>query len=198
MKKKIALFDFDGTITREDSLLAFIRFTRGAVSFYLGFLLLSPLLIALKAKLVSNHRAKEWVLRFYFAGTPLEKFDAWCRDFAQNYIPDIVRPAALQEIRELQKEGIEVVLVSASPENWLAGWTSATGISLIGTRLQHNEGTITGRIEGRNCHGLEKVRRVGEIYPAGETEIVHAYGDTKGDLPMLKLAKNPHWKPFRN
>ena len=39
MNKGIAFFDFDGTITTKDTLLEFIKYSRGTMSFYWGFLL---------------------------------------------------------------------------------------------------------------------------------------------------------------
>lgn len=197
MKPRIALFDFDGTITRKDSLLEFIRFTRGTARFYMGFILLSPLLVAMKARFLSNQQGKEFVLRYFFGGTPKAVFDSWCQEFAHSRIPAIVRPGALEEIQRLKQDNITVVLVSASPENWLLDWTKANDIQLIGTHLAIKNDRISGLIKGKNCHGTEKVRRIREKYPQNEYKITDAYGDTKGDLPMLELAANQHWKPFR-
>lgn len=197
MTKRIAVFDFDGTLTREDSLLVFIRYTRGNFRFISGFILMSPWLIAMKAGLFSNQKGKEMVLRYFFGGMSQSVFDDWCRKFAENRIPALIRPGALEEISRLKRENVEVVVVSASPENWLRYWTLSHGLSLVGTQLQVKNGLITGRIEGKNCHGTEKVRRIREKYPDATTEIIAGYGDTKGDLPMLELASSRYWKPFR-
>ena len=70
MKTRIALFDFDGTITRKDSLLVFIWYVKGPVRFVVGFTLLSPFLLAMKAGFMTNQRGKEIVLRYFFGGTP--------------------------------------------------------------------------------------------------------------------------------
>lgn len=42
---RIAVFDFDGTVTTKDTLLEFIKFVRGPVSFYAGFLRYAPQLL---------------------------------------------------------------------------------------------------------------------------------------------------------
>lgn len=55
MEKKIVVaFDFDGTITTKDTLLEFIRFSKGAMAFFLGFLLHTPYLILFKLDLYQN------------------------------------------------------------------------------------------------------------------------------------------------
>jgi len=197
VKKRIAFFDFDGTITTKDTLLEFIKFSKGVFSFYLGFLLHAPFLLAYKLKIISNQRAKEMVLSFFFKGTPVEKFNSLCREFGTKVLPDLIRPKAVEEIRRLQAEGYAIVIVSASPQNWISNWAAAMQAELIASCLQVNDGLLTGRLDGRNCHGEEKVRRITEKYLMNEYESIRAYGDTSGDRPMLKLATEAHYRPFR-
>jgi len=90
-----------------------------------------------------------------------------------------------------------VVIVSASAENWLRNWCLTQGVSILATRLQDNNGRITGKIEGHNCHGEEKVHRVHEAYDLSEYAKIYCYGDTKGDKPLLGLATFSFYKPFR-
>ena len=54
----LALFDFDGTITKNDSLIKFIRFAVGDLKFVFGLFILSPVLLAYKIKLIPNFKAK--------------------------------------------------------------------------------------------------------------------------------------------
>jgi phosphoserine phosphatase len=70
-------------------------------------------------------------------------------------------------------------------------------VSLISTRLETNNGKLTGRIEGKNCRGIEKVRRIKMQYKLDEYDEIYAYGDTKGDKPMLGLATIAFYKPFQ-
>ena len=49
--KKIYAFDFDGTLTTSDTLIAFIRYAKGNWAFCLGFLRDSVLLILMKIHL---------------------------------------------------------------------------------------------------------------------------------------------------
>ena len=57
--KKIAFFDFDGTITAKDTLLEIIKFQKGITSFYFGFMLHTHWLIAYKLNWLSNNIAKQ-------------------------------------------------------------------------------------------------------------------------------------------
>ena len=53
------------------------------------------------------------------------------------------------------------------------------------------DGILTGRLEGGNVRGPEKVRRVQEWLGAGPVEL-WAYGDSGGDRELLALADHPH------
>lgn len=197
MSRRIAFFDFDGTITSRDTLLAMIRYHAGTVKYWWGFALNSPFIVAYKAGLISNQAAKERVLRFFFGRMHADAFRVSCHRFAAEQLPGLLRPKALQEIERLKAAGVEVVIVSASPEDWIRPWSEALGLQLLATRLQTKNDRITGRIEGHNCHGEEKVRRIREAYDLPAYNEIYCYGDTKGDKPMLSLATFSFYQPFR-
>jgi len=134
VKQRIAFFDFDGTITTKDTLLVFIRFSKGKIGFALGFLLNTPWLVAMKLKLISNQSAKQRVLRYFFGKQTLASFSRQCDEFAREVLPHLIRPKALSEIHRLKEAGATVVIVSASPENWINHWAEQTGADLIATR----------------------------------------------------------------
>ncbi len=196
MKKGIAFFDFDGTITTKDTLLELIKFTKGSKRLYLGLLYNIFYLLAYKVKLISNQSAKEKVLQFFFKNTPSHFFNDQCKLFSTQVLPKLIRPKALKEIQKLKNENFIVVVVSASPQNWIQPWSSVMKVELIASQLEIQDDKITGRILGKNCHGVEKVRRIMEKYVVEDYDEIYAYGDTSGDLPMLKLATQPFYKPF--
>ena len=195
--KRIAFFDFDGTITTRDTLLAFIRYQAGTFAYCIGFLLYSPWLVAYRLQIISNHLAKEKILRHFFGNMPLGKFDQLCEQFCRDVLPQLIRKKSLHEINLLKTGGAEIVVVSASPENWVGRWCADTGIQCLSTKLVTNENKLTGRIAGRNCHGNEKVNRIRDKYKLEEYDEIICYGDTNGDKPMLQLATIAFYKPFR-
>jgi phosphatidylglycerophosphatase C len=197
VSRRIAFFDFDGTITTRDTLLEFIRYSRGTTRFWLGFAINSPWLLAYKLKMIGNQAAKERILRFFFGGRPLEDFQRDCDHFTRELLPSLIRSKALTEIERLQQTGATVVIVSASPEHWIRAWAESRDIQLLATRLGVRKDRLTGRIEGKNCHGAEKVRRIREAYTLADYTEVYAYGDTGGDKPMLALGTHSFYKPFR-
>ena len=48
----------------------------------------------------------------------------------------------------------------------------------------------TGKTDGENCHGAEKVRRLRETYP--DVEIAAFYSDSRSDSPLAELAEHAY------
>ncbi|MTI38748.1 HAD-IB family hydrolase [Fulvivirga lutimaris] len=196
MSKTLALFDFDGTITTKDSFIEFLKFHKGNLNFLLGFTWLSPYLVAMKLGLIPNWKAKEIVLKYFLANLSVEDMKKVSADFSLRIIPALIRNKAIDRIKKHQENGDDIYLVSASAENWLKPWCDQIGMKLIGTRLETIDGKITGKIDGNNCYGPEKVARIkAEINISNYSEI-YAYGDSRGDKEMLALADHPHYKYF--
>lgn len=194
---KIAFFDFDGTITTDDSLLKFIRFVVGNFKFMQGLAVLSPVLILYKLKIIPNYKAKQMMLSYFFKGMSEKHFNEVARKYSLEHIDSIVREDAMKQIQWHHANGHRVVVVSASLECWLYPWCEKNGLELIGTRLEVIDGIITGRLLTKNCYGIEKVNRIRARYNLEEYEYIYAYGDSSGDREMLELAQKKAYKPFR-
>ena len=119
---KLALFDFDGTITTSDSLIKFIRFAKGDIQTALGLIILSPVLIFYKLKFIPNYKAKQWLFSYYFKGMNFTKFDQLANAYSLNYVDSILRPSAIEKIFWHKQEWHKVAVVSASIENWIKAW----------------------------------------------------------------------------
>ena len=195
--KKIAFFDFDGTITTKDTLFELIKYQKGTTRFYIGLLANIPVIAALRLRLVSSQFAKEKVLQYFFKGMELSCFQNTCDLFASEILPYMVREGVLTEIKKLQGSGFEIVVVSASAENWIKNWSDKIGARLIATHLETANKLLTGKIKGRNCNGEEKAARIRSAYNISQYDEIYCYGDTSGDKPMLALGTRAFYRPFR-
>jgi len=196
-QKSIAFFDFDGTITTDDSLLKFIRFVVGDSKFLIGLVVLSPILVAYKLKLIPNYKAKQKMLSWFFKGMRKDAFYQVANEYSLNHIDKIVRLSAMQKIQWHKENGHKVVVVSASVECWLKSWCDKNDLELIATKLEISD-VVTGKLLSKNCYGVEKVNRIKEKYELSQYEYIYAYGDSSGDKEMLELANEKHYKPFRD
>ncbi len=194
----IAFFDFDGTITTDDSLIRFVRFAVGDVKFTLGMAALSPMLVTYKLKLIPNYKAKQMLLSYFFKGMREEVFQALAREFSLGHIDPVLRPKAMEKIAWHKERGHKVVIVTASIECWLKPWCDKNDIDLIATRLEVVNGRITGKLATRNCYGIEKVNRIRESYDLTEYGTIYAYGDSAGDKEMLGIANKFYYRYFES
>jgi phosphatidylglycerophosphatase C len=197
LQKKIAFFDFDGTITHKDTMLELAKHTHGLTRYRLGMLLLSPSLIAMKMGLLSRQKAKEKFLTYFFKNTSLEKFTADCVLFSEKVIPRLIRQDAWAAIQKHQEENTPVVVVSASADNWVAPWCVQHKLQYICTGLEVKENKITGKLSGKNCNGPEKVSRIKELFDTADYTTIYCYGDSNGDQPMLQIATQPYYRIFK-
>lgn len=198
MNRSLALFDFDGTITSKDTLFEFILYAKGRMNFIIGMVALLPVFTAFLLRIIPNWRAKEMVLSFFFNGMSLKEFQSKCDLFSADKIPHMLRPDALNKIAGHIHQGDRIIIVSASPENWVGRWAEMQGLEWIATRLESINGCITGKISGKNCYGTEKVVRINEYVDIALFDKIYTYGDTASDWPMLQLGTSIHFKSFEH
>ena len=120
-------------------MLEFAKYSRGIAGYRIGMCLISHWLIAMKMGLISKRKAKEKFLTYFFGKTGVEKFNADCLSFAANIIPRLVRQDALLAIKRHREENTDIVIVSASAENWVAPWCIQNSLQYICSRLEVKE-----------------------------------------------------------
>ena len=184
---KLALFDFDGTITRDDTLIKFIRFSKGDMRYLLGMFFLSPMLVLYKLKLIPNYKAKQLMLSHYFKGMDIEEFQTMAQRYSLEHIDPILRPKAMEKILWHKNQGHTVVVVSASMRCWLQPWCDKEHLQLLSTQLEVKENRLTGKFSTKNCYGVEKEKRVREAYDLDSYEYVYAYGDGLIEITAIRL-----------
>ena len=187
--KQVFAFDFDGTLTTRDTLIAFIRYACGTSRFLLGFLLHSPLLVLMKLRLYPNGKAKQRVFSWFFRGMTIDAFDALCRDFGHSQ-RHLLRPETVSVLEQALADGAEVLVVSASIDNWVQPFFPT--VTVVGTQVEVVDGRLTGRFLTPNCYGQEKVRRILALHPDRSSYRLTAYGDSRGDRELLAFADEAH------
>lgn len=193
----LVLFDFDGTLTKKDTFIEFIKFCKGQYQFLLGILILSPVMVAFKLRLIPNWRAKEILFGFFFKGISQKEFQKKGKEFASEILPSLIRASTEKCVEHYKSAGFRMVIVTASAEEWIRPWASARGISeIISTTWEVNNGIITGKISGQNCYGMQKRKRIESEIDLSKYKTIVVYGDTSGDREMLELGTQKFYKHF--
>jgi phosphatidylglycerophosphatase C len=186
----VAAFDFDGTLSRRDTLLPFLQRVCGAQRLYRALARTGPALSRLAMGRGDRDAVKDAFLVRLLAGHPADELAEAGTAYAEFLLrSDRLRPDTLARAEAHQARGHRVVVVSASPTTYLAPLAERLGFAAaLATTLEVGpDGRITGRMLGGNCRGPEKVTRL-EAWLAGEDPVLYAYGDSAGDRELLARA----------
>ncbi len=189
----VAAFDFDGTLITGGSVFGFLSSVAGRRAVLWASVTLAPRLAY--AGLVGGtvaDRTKELLFERVLAGVPLGRADEVADTFAHRHLERHLRADVRRRFDWHRRRGDRVVIVSASPELYVRVAAEQLGAdAVIATRLAVDDRQVlTGRYEGLNCRGEEKIQRlrrwIDQAHP--DTERVWAYGNSRGDLKMLAAA----------
>jgi len=194
--RPLVAFDFDGTLTWKDSFLAFLAWRAGRGAYAVGLAALAPAVAAFAVNR-DRGRLKAAATRRFLAGATRSELEADAQRFATEFGRPLLRPDAVRAWRRWQGDGARLVIVTASPNTIVAPIARALGADLlIGTRLAFDaDDRVTGALDGANCRGPEKVRRLREVF-GDDVRLEAAYGDTDGDREMLALAEEQGLRVF--
>jgi phosphatidylglycerophosphatase C len=211
-RSDIAAFDFDGTLTSGGSVWRFLAAVAGRPRVVLAaFRLARNLLRAAVFGGQATDAAKEALFRRTLNGSRLAELAPRAAEFGVSHYRHRARSDVRARLEWHRKQGHRLVIVSASPELYVRPVAEELATDVVATRLEVGaDGRITGKYEGRNCRGEEKVARLQEWLSAttGFTGVdqdagdsrsavrlrepqrprVWAYGNSAGDVPMLRWA----------
>ena len=197
----VAAFDFDGTVTRGASTVAFLIAVRGLLPVAAALVMSLPGL--LKAVIFSGAAADEYKERLFvrlLAGKTDEELASQGRAFAATHLRLRLRPEVRRRMDWHKERGHLVVLVSASVEHYVVPAGDILAVDgVLATRLAVDAaGIVSGRFEGKNCRGAEKYARVvgwlraNGLAGAGQAQpVLWAYGNSRGDAWLLGAADHP-------
>ena len=194
--RPVVAFDFDGTLTTQDSFTRFLRWRAGPVAWALGLVRMVP---AAAAYLRRRDRGtiKAASVRVFLRDVRRADLEADAARFADQVWDRFMRPDALKVWDDWGRKGAFRVIVTASPETTVAPFARRLGAErLLGTRLAFDDqDRVTGAFAGPNCRGAEKVRRLREAF-GPDLKLTAAYGDTSGDTEMLAIAEEKGFRVF--
>jgi len=198
VKQIVAAFDFDGTLTRRETLLPFLLYTLGAVKVTRHAILLSPTLAGYALGLTDNGAAKERVFVRCFGGMGEKELRQHGERFASYVLPGLLRDESMQRFVWHKQQGHRCVVISASLELYVQPWAKGAGFDdVLATLLETSEdGHITGGISGTNCFGIEKVNRLKALLGERKGYTLYAYGDSRGDRELLSFADYAYYRKF--
>ncbi|MGQ3049785.1 MAG: HAD-IB family hydrolase [Niveispirillum sp.] len=193
MTRRIAIFDFDGTLVGGDSLLPYLGRVAGRMRSGLVFAR------AIRAGLMSaganpdddlRTRIKAGMLRRALAGVPVsvaqdaaERMRGWPRWYEPT----------LTALKRHADAGDMVVVATGGLSLYIPILLEGLPVDrILATDMEVRDGVLTGQMQGGNCVRGEKARRVAALlHEAGPFDESHGYGNRPSDLPFLALMSHP-------
>lgn len=191
--EKLALFDFDDTLCRGDSIVPYVM--------YCIWNNLAPkeqLWKAIRAYFKQRRHperaaeSKAATLSF-IKGQTQEKMDHVARAFFRDVLSPRFFEKGQEEIARLKTEGYRVVVISASADVYMRVLPEFMPVDAViaTTCVLDRKGCYTGEISV-NCKGDVKpqllAKWLGDSGVEMDAEASCAYGDSPSDAPMLRLA----------
>ena len=212
----VAAFDFDGTLTRGGSVWSFLAHVAGPMAVTRATVVLLPRLA--RAALFGGRAAddaKEALFVHTLAGHDADDVARRAVAFGLEHFRRRGRRDVRARLEWHRAQGHRIAIVSASPECYVGAVGEALGVdAVVATRLEVGaDGRLTGRYEGRNCRGAQKVARLEEWMGTSSADdaardgthagratpgataadrapapFLWAYGNSAGDRRLLRAA----------
>ncbi|HUY63489.1 MAG TPA: HAD family hydrolase [Acidimicrobiales bacterium] len=185
----VAAFDFDGTLTKGGSVWPYLATVAGPYRTALAGLSVFPRLVA-AAVLggAAADGAKEALFRRTLGGLEAAQLATRSAEFGRAHLARRRRHDVGARLEHHRRQGHHLVVVSASPELYVRAAGDELGVDgVLATRLAVGpDGHMTGRYDGDNCRGEQKLERLRawiDDHAPGAT--VWAYGNSAGDRRLL-------------
>lgn len=200
--KKLAIFDIDYTITKKETLMELFKYVMKNDKRNIRFLpraIYSGSMYALG--IYDERKVKEKFLKF-IDQIQEEELAKLVKKFYHEKLSTILYEDALKMMKKLKNEGYEIYLISASPEFYINEFYNIKEVDkIIGTKFIFKNGIFTRKMEGCNCKGEEKVRRLKEVLKNENIEVdfkeSYMFSDSLSDKPLLDLVGKPYLINYR-
>jgi phosphatidylglycerophosphatase C len=189
----LVVFDFDYTLTDRETLSRFLLRQLPRRRVLQGILTIPFLLPAFILRFGWREGLKRGVLRGFLAGMPAVDFLARAKTYADQQLPEFIKPHMRERLLRYIDQGYEVWLISGSLSAYLSPLAHRLGIKVVLAceMAIGPEGKLTGALRGGNCWGPEKLRRLRLLEPLAERPLI-MFGDSRGDRELLAEAWEGH------
>jgi phosphatidylglycerophosphatase C len=198
--RRVAAFDFDGTVSRRDTLVPFVAGVVGLPRSVAGGVAAAwSGLVRREFDPRDRDELKAHMVERLLAGRSERELERAAGLYATKLLDAGLRPEVVDQVRRHVAAGHETLFVSASLVYYLRPIARHLHMTdVIAVEPEEREGTLTGAMRGPNVRAGEKVVRLWEwlgLEPgAGRDGIeLWAYGNSSGDHELLAAADHAFW-----
>jgi HAD superfamily hydrolase (TIGR01490 family) len=188
--QNLALFDFDGTLCRQDSFTGFIFYALKKRHIVRQGIKILPKIQAYYLKRYPADQMRETLFYHMFQKQNAYHIQTIATEYAQTLIAQFDSQMLIR-LKAHQARGDQVALVSASLDLYLQPLCDYLNIDLICTQTEIQNGCFTGHYASPDCSGMQKSLRVTHQYNLQHYAQIYAYGNSHEDEQLLTLADYP-------
>jgi phosphatidylglycerophosphatase C len=197
--RQIAAFDFDGTLSRRDTLVPFLAQASGRSRFVGAVSRLGISGARRNVDLRDRDGLKEALLADLFTGREEEELRHLGARYARDLLSDQLRPDVLTRLEDHRRAGHELLFVSASLVYYLDPLAELLGVNaVLAVEPEVRDGRLTGALARPNVRAEQKALRLREWM--GEPEHgplegveLWGYGNSSGDHALLAMSDHAFW-----
>jgi phosphatidylglycerophosphatase C len=187
MDRKLYLFDFDGTLTKKDSLFDFLKFSFPS-TYLKHFIFFIPLFLIARLKFIDPGKVKELFISSFLKGKSFIEINQLADNYFVKNHQTLIYKEADSFVKSISNYN-DKFLVSASLDIWLKPFADYYQMGLICTKAKYDEnGFFTGKFATPNCNYDQKKLRIEKEIDLSLYDEVLAYGDTNGDKAMYSIS----------
>lgn len=197
--RRVAAFDFDGTVSRRDTLVPFLARAGGRRRFAQVCGRLGLAGARRDVDLRDRDDLKEQLLRELFTGRDEQELRHLGSRYARDLLSDQLRSDVLARLEDHRRAGHEVLFVSASLVYYLEPLAELLGVhGVLAVEPATHDGRLTGELVRPNVRADQKALRLREWLGApaeGPVDGVrlYGYGNSSGDHALLAMSDHAYW-----
>ncbi len=197
---KLAVFDFDGTLSPQDTLPFLLKewkkFHYPRMKRYLVYVSVSGLYLRYKLGKGSREEIRKEGMRKFsriFSGMGKKEFREFLQRSSQDIMPELSK-ALLKELKKVKAAGYHTVLLSGCYETFLKYVGEAIGIdTVIGTEVHYLNGQVDMASPMNIVSGEAKNERLRAFFAEKGVDWAGsvAYADSMSDVGILEMVGKP-------
>jgi len=189
---QIAVFDLDGTITRHDTLMPYLRGWRKRHPRRGSLWQIVVALWSYVRRGCDRGRLKSELIRMLMAGAARAEVENWSREFVAGLDDDVICPGAVAAIEGHRHAGDLLVLLSASVDLYVPRIAERLGFDeTICTEVAWRDGRLVGWLTTPNRRAGEKRRCIDVLRTRFPGLAIAAYANSISDLEHLRAVERP-------
>ncbi len=191
MPGKVIFFDFDKTLTLEDTILPaayfFLRWRKNKVKFPFA----AASYIAFRLKIISEYKFKEMLCAYMVKGLNDEEvYVISSAFFASISSRRFFNPQIIEILKDHNKKGEKIYIVSSNFGFLLEPLKDFVPVDgIFATEAEKKDKVYSGKISGDVCVADNKLLRAAHLIPGGQTI---CYGDSEGDFALMNACSKSY------